>query len=202
MVAGVVPLVLKSSPESTIADFCQHVDTRIREALRHQRFPVHGLEGDGGLRGQMQTANRVVINFVPFRLTMDLAGVPATATYTTFGPVGHFGLFFLGAGDQQSICTAGAGQPFSNFDPSDLAGRLERVLVVMTADAGRRLSSVDVLGAGEPVRLDELGNRAVLTQPAPPARSVPVLFGGHVARSPEAVAVSFAGRLHDVPGTR
>ena len=46
MVAGVVPLVLKASPESTVADFCQHVDTRIREALQHQRFPVHALEGE------------------------------------------------------------------------------------------------------------------------------------------------------------
>ena len=41
MVAGVVPLVLKASPESSVADFCKHVDTRIREALKHQRFPVH-----------------------------------------------------------------------------------------------------------------------------------------------------------------
>ena len=83
-----------------LRDFCEHVDTRIRELLRHQRFPVHVLEGDGGLRGPMQTANRVVINFVPSRLTLNLAGVPATATYTTFGPVGHFGLFFLGFGEQ------------------------------------------------------------------------------------------------------
>ncbi len=44
MVAGVVPLVMKVSPESTVADFCQHVDTRIREALQHQRFPVQALE--------------------------------------------------------------------------------------------------------------------------------------------------------------
>ena len=41
MVAGVVPLVLKASPESSVADFCKQVDTRTREALKHQRFPVH-----------------------------------------------------------------------------------------------------------------------------------------------------------------
>ena len=191
MVAGVVPLVLKAPPESPVADFCQHVDTRIREALRHQRFPVHVLEGEGGLRGRAQAANRVIINFVPFRLTMDLAGVPATASYTTFGPVGHFGLFFLGAGDQ--LITAGAGQPFSNFDPSDLAGRLQRVLVAMAADPGRRLSSVDVVGDEERAGLDGMGNRAVLTRPVPAARSVPVVFAERVGCSPGAVAVSFAG---------
>ena len=47
-----------------------------------------------------------------------------------------------------------------------LIERLQRVLVAMTADPTRSLSSVDVLDAGEHARLDEIGNRAVLTQPA------------------------------------
>ncbi|MGN6335158.1 condensation domain-containing protein, partial [Mycobacterium sp.] len=193
MVAGVVPLVLKASPESLVADFCKHVDTRIREALKHQRFPVHLLEGEGDLRGARQAANRVVLNFVPARLTLDLAGVPATATYTTFGPVGHFGLFFYGVGDEQLFSTAGAGQPFSSFDPSDLAGRLQQVLVAMTAEPTRRLSSMDLLGGSEHLRLDGWGNRAVLTQPTSTPVSIPVLFAAQVARTPEAVAVSFEG---------
>ena len=50
-----------------------------------------------------------------------------------------------------------------------LIERLERVLVAMTADPARRLSSMDVLDDGEHARLDEIGNRAVLTRPAPPA---------------------------------
>ena len=46
----------------------------------------------------------------------------------------------------------------------------------------------------EHARLDEIGNRAVLTQPAPAAVSVPMLFAAQVARAPEAVAVSFEDR--------
>ncbi|WP_172826157.1 non-ribosomal peptide synthase/polyketide synthase [Mycobacterium colombiense] len=194
MVAGVVPLVLKASPESLVADFCKHVDTRIREAVKHQRFPVHLLEGDGDGRGLGRAANRVVLNFVPARLTLDLGGVPATATYTTFGPIGHFGLLFYGFGDEQLFSTAGAGQPFSSFDVSDLAGRLQRLLVAMAADPTRSLSSVHVLEAGERARLDGWGNRSVLTEPAPPPVSVPALFAEQVARAPEAVAVTFEGR--------
>ena len=38
-----------------------------------------------------------------------------------------------------------------------LIERLERVLVAMTADPTRSLSSVDVLDAGEHARLDEVG---------------------------------------------
>ncbi len=193
MVAGVVPLVLQASPESSVADFCKHVDTRSREALKHQRFPVHVLESGDDLRGPRRAANRVILNFIPARLTSNFADVPATATYTTFGAVGHFGLFFVGAGDEQLFSTAGAGQPFSNFDPSNLAGRLQRVLISMTADPTRRLSSMDVLDAGEQARLDGWGNRAVLSQPATPV-SIPALWAAQVARTPHAVAVTFQGR--------
>ena len=58
------------------------------------------------------------------------------------------------------------------FDPASihmLIERLERVLGAMTADPARRISSIDVLDAAEHARLDEVGNRAVLTQPAPGA---------------------------------
>ncbi len=67
----------------------------------------------------------------------------------------------------------------------------------MTADPGRRLSSLDLLDAGERARLDEVGNRAVLigqgSAPGPAPVSIPVLFAAQVARTPEAVAVSFEG---------
>ena len=75
-----------------------------------------------------------------------------------------------------------------------LIERLERVVVAMTADPTRRVSSMDLLDEGEHARLDELGNRAVLTQPATAPVSVPVLFAEQVARAPEAVAVTFEGR--------
>ncbi len=75
-----------------------------------------------------------------------------------------------------------------------LIERLQRVLVAMTADPTRRLSSMDVLDEAEHARLDGWGNRAVLTRPAPAAVSIPALFAAQVARTPEAVALSFGGR--------
>ena len=53
---------------------------------------------------------------------------------------------------------------------------------------------MDLLDAGEHARLDERGNRAVLTQPATAPVSIPVLFAAQVARTPEAVAMSCGGR--------
>src|SRR5262249_10197308 len=69
-----------------------------------------------------------------------------------------------------------------------LIERLRRVVVARTADPTRSLSAVDVLDAGEHARLDEIGNRAVLTQPVTPV-SIPVLFAARVACAPEAVAI-------------
>ena len=114
--------------------------------------------------------------------------------------MGDFGLIFSGAGDQLSLSTAGAGGPFSNFDVSDLARRLERVLVAMTADPGRRLSSMDVLDEGEHARLDGWGNRAVLAEPASDAG----VDSGGVCRAGGARARSGGGDLRgsfvDLPG--
>ncbi|OBG17976.1 non-ribosomal peptide synthetase [Mycolicibacterium celeriflavum] len=70
-----------------------------------------------------------------------------------------------------------------------LIARLERVLVAITADAGLRLSSVDVLDEAERARLGGWGNRAVLGESAPVSGSIPVLFAAQVARTPAAVAI-------------
>ncbi|MDH6245550.1 amino acid adenylation domain-containing protein, partial [Mycobacterium sp. OTB74] len=194
MIAGVVPLVLRVSPGSSVAGFCEHVDTRIREALQHQRFPVRALENKAHPRGAGQPADRVNVNFLPSTFTVNFGGVAASASLTNAGLGSGFGLIFSGVGDQLFLSTAGAGQPLSNFDVSDLAARLRRVLVALTGDPGRLLSSVDVLDVGEHARLDELGNRAVLSEPVSTSVSIPVLFAEHVQCSPEGVALSFGGR--------
>ena len=194
MITGDVPLVLKASPESAVASFCEHVDTRLREALQHQRFPVRVIENKARLRGSAQTSNRVIVNFIPTTHLGDLAGAPASGTLTHTNLVDQFGLFFYRDDDRLFLSTAGAGQLFSDCDVRDLVERLERVLVAMTADPTRSLSSVDLLDEGEHARLDEIGNRAVLTEPAITPVSIPVLFAAQVARTPDAVAVTFEGR--------
>ncbi|WP_333893039.1 amino acid adenylation domain-containing protein [Mycolicibacterium gadium] len=192
MVAGVVPLVLKVSPESTVADFCGHVDARIREALQHQRFPVQALERNAQ-RGQGQPAERVTVDFFPTAFSLDFGGVAASATMTNSGLVGGFGLVFSGVGDQLFLSTLGAGHPLSNFDASELAELLRRVLMAMTVNPRRALSSIDSRDADDYARLDEWGNRAMLIQPAEASASIPYLFAAQVMRCPETVALTFEG---------
>ncbi len=194
MVSGIVPLLLRVSPESIVSSFCEHVDTRIREAVQHQRFPVHTLERKAHHRSSRQPADRVSVNFTPSTTILPFAGAAASVYYPMVGHVDHLGLFFYSADGQLFLTTVGAGQPFSNFDVSDIAGHLQRVLVAMTADPTRPLSSVDVLDEAEHARLDRWGNRAVLTRPATAGVSIPVLFAAQAARTPEAAAVTFEGR--------
>ena len=56
------------------------------------------------------------------------------------------------------------------------------------ADPKRRLLSIDLLDGGELARLDEWGNRAVLTRPVVGV-TIPELFAAQVAHAPEAVAL-------------
>ena len=75
-----------------------------------------------------------------------------------------------------------------------LIERLERALMAVTADPTQRLSSIDLLDEAEHARLDEIGNRAVLTQPRTAPVSIPVLFAAQVAGTPDAVALVSEGR--------
>ena len=81
-----------------------------------------------------------------------------------------------------------------------LIERFKRVLVAMTADPSRRLSSMDLLDAGEHARLDGWGNRAVLTQPATHAG----VDSGVVRRAggphPGGGGDELRGPVHDVSG--
>ncbi|WP_156664268.1 AMP-binding protein, partial [Mycobacterium sp. 852002-51613_SCH5001154] len=192
MVAGVVPLVLRVSPELAVAEFCQHVDTRIREAIEHQRFPVQALERR--TRGPAGRAERVSVNFIPSAFTLPFGGVTASASYTNSGQASGFGLIFSTDGDHLYLSTAGAWQPFSGLDTSDLARHLERVLVALTTDTTRRLLSIDVLEESERARLAGWGNWAAGERSGPSGRSIPELFAVQVGRAPGAVAISCAGR--------
>ena len=75
-----------------------------------------------------------------------------------------------------------------------LIERLRRVLVALTADPTQRLSSIDLLDEAERARLDGWGNQPALTHQMGPPVSIPALFAAQVARTPEAVAVTFDGR--------
>ncbi|WP_158169992.1 non-ribosomal peptide synthetase, partial [Mycolicibacterium smegmatis] len=83
------------------------------------------------------------------------------------------------------------------FDPASIDSvidRLRRVLVTMTDDPTQPVASIDMLSVDEHARLDEFGNRAVLIASEPARTSIPTVFAEQAARTPQAVAISSAGR--------
>ncbi|WP_249383561.1 non-ribosomal peptide synthetase [Mycobacterium sp. DBP42] len=63
----------------------------------------------------------------------------------------------------------------------------------MTAEANRRLLSMDLDDDDELEELDGWGNRSALTETTPQTGTIPELFSEQVTRDPRAVAVSFDG---------
>ncbi|MCV7241165.1 AMP-binding protein, partial [Mycobacterium mantenii] len=192
MVAGVVPLVFTASPRSSVTDFCKHVERRIEEAVAHQRFPVHALERK--VRGLTKSPERVSVNFIPSAFTLPFGAVTASASYTNSGQADGFGLIFTTDGDELFLSTAGVWEPWSGLNASDLAVRLQRVLVAMTDDPRRRLSSIEVVDENERARLGEWGNNGSALGRSVRPVSVVGLFAAQVARTPGAVAVRCEGR--------
>ncbi|MCV7197241.1 non-ribosomal peptide synthetase [Mycobacterium angelicum] len=195
MVSGVVPLVLQAAPDTAFTDFCGHVDMRIQEALRHQRFPVHSSADRGERRAAGATASRVSVNFLPRATVTPFGDAPVSAVGTNYGRVNYFGLFSTMDGDQLLLSTVGAGQPYSDFDAADFAKRLSQILLAVADDPGRRLSSVDLVHGAERAHLRKWGNQAApsVTSRSAPA-SVPALFAAQVAATPEAVALVCEGQ--------
>ncbi|WP_156428048.1 non-ribosomal peptide synthetase, partial [Mycobacterium sp. GA-1999] len=194
MVTGFVPLVLRPSPEFAVADFCRHVDTRMREALQHQRFPVQVLENKAGLRGWGQVSNRVVVNFIPTTHIGHFGDAAASGTLTHAALGDQFGLVFFRDDDRLFLSTPGTAHSFADCDLRSLAQQLERLLAAMAADPERSLSSVGLLDELDCARLDGLANRAALATAPVVSLSVPALFAAQVARAPEAVALVCEGR--------
>ncbi|ORB98712.1 non-ribosomal peptide synthetase, partial [Mycobacterium kansasii] len=135
-----------------------------------------GADFAGGLRlGDVQVSSLPVRTHTA---RMDLVFSLAESFTETGGPAGINGVveFRTDVFDAASI--------------EMLVKRLERVLVAVTADPGRRLSSVDVVGVDEHARLVRWGNWAALAAGGVSAAvSVPQLWQAQVGRTPRAVAL-------------
>ena len=188
-----IPIRLNETP-TTYLDAVEHIALSERAGHRYRRYPLQAMQSDAG-----RPLFNTVFNFVNYHLFAELAGATGIelldfeayeqtnfALGATAGIDPRTGRLFVRVnGDPESV-TATQVREYTNT--------FTRVLTAVVRSPTLRLSSVDVLDELEHARLNEIGNRAVLTRPAPPAVSIPVLFAGQVARTPDAVAVTFEGR--------
>ncbi|ORA07480.1 non-ribosomal peptide synthetase, partial [Mycobacterium arosiense ATCC BAA-1401 = DSM 45069] len=189
-----VPVRARIAPASTTADLLDQMQTAYNDTLEHQHLAlseIHRITGQDKLFDTLF----VLENYPVDTATLSGGDHQLAITEFTGREYNHYPLTVQATPGRQLGLRAEYDTDV--FDPDSihaLIDRFQRVLVAMTTDPNRRLSSIDLLDASERARLDAVGNRATLTRSGPAPMSIPALFAEQVDRAPEAVAVTFEGR--------
>ncbi len=201
LLINTVPVRATITPATTIADLLDQLQNAHNHTLEHQHLAlpeIHRITGHEQLFDTLFVYENYPID------TTALAGVHELAiTEFTNREYTHYPLTVQAQpGHELGLRVEYDTEVFDTASIQTLIERLQRVLVAITADPTRRLSSIDLLDEAEHARLDGWGNRAVLTQPTSTPVSIPVVFAAQVARTPEAVAITFEGRSMTYRRTR
>ena len=192
LLINTVPVRAHITPTTTTADLLDQLHSAHNHTLDHQHLALSEIHRATG-HDQLFDTLFVYENY-PVDTAALFSANGLTITEITTREFNHYPLTLQAVPGTE----LGLRVEFDTdvFDPAGIQafiGRLQRVLAAMSADPSARLSSVDVLDAGERARLDEIGNRAVLTEPSTPV-SIPMQWAAQVARAPEAVAISCGER--------
>jgi amino acid adenylation domain-containing protein/non-ribosomal peptide synthase protein (TIGR01720 family) len=188
-----LPVRARITSATTFVDLLEQLQSAHNHTLEHQHLAlseVHRITGHDRLFDTLFVYENYPID------TAALSGVDGLAvTEFSSREYNHYPLAILALpGEELGLRVEFDTDVFDAAAIDKLVGRLQRLLVVMTADPGRRLSSVDLLEGSEHALLDGWGNRAVLTQPQSAPASIPAVFAAQVARVSEAVAISCGQR--------
>ena len=184
-----VPVRASITPATTTADLLRQLQDSHTHTLEHQHVTlgdIHRIVGHEQLFDTLFVYENYPID-ASIVMDDDLVISGITTRECTHYPL----VLQASPGDELRISVNYRSDLFDAESVASLAKRLERVMVAMAADPAASLSSVDLLDATLRRRLDEWGNRAVLTVPASAAESIPMLLAAQVARTPDSVAVSF-----------
>jgi amino acid adenylation domain-containing protein len=192
LLINTVPVRANITPTTTTAHLIDQLQSANNDTLEHQHLAlseIHRLTGNGQLFDTLFVFENYPIDTAGMSSADGLAITEFNARESTHYPLTVQAI----PGHELGLRVEFDTDVFDTDRIQALIGRLQRLLVATAADPTRRLSSIDPLDAGEHARVDEIGNRAVLIQPATGV-SIPELFTAQVARTPEALAVTFEGR--------
>ena len=187
-----VPVRANISAATTTADLLDQLQRAHTKTFEHQHLAlseIHRITGHDQLFDTLLVFENYPVDSAVFSGIDGLAIAEFTTREST-----HYPLTVLAQpGHELGLRVEFDTRSFDAASIDTLIERLQQILVAMTADPTRRLSSIDLLDHAEHARLDGWGNRATLTNP-PAATSIPALFAAQVQRTPEAIAVSCGER--------
>ena len=190
LLINTVPVRANVTPETTTAELLEQLQSAHNRTLEHQHLALHDIHRLTGHDRLFDTL--FVYENYPID-TNALVGVDGLAI-TDFNnrEYNHYPLAVQAMpGSELGLRVEFDTDVFDAAGIEALIERLARVLAAMTADPTQRLSSMDVLDAGEHARLDGWSNRAVLTEPMSPAD----VDSGVVCRAGGACAAGGGGDL-------
>ncbi len=193
LLINTIPVRAHITPATTTADLLDQLQGAHTDTLEHEHLSlseIHRLTGHEKLFDTL-------FAYENYPLETSAMAVNHELSITDFDVFerNHYPLTMQAAlsGDRLGLRVEYDADVFDRRTIGALTDRLERVLVAMTTDPARRLSSVDLLDGPEHARLDAIGNRAALTRPEPAPASIVDLFAAQVAHRPDAVAISWTG---------
>ncbi|MGO4443554.1 amino acid adenylation domain-containing protein [Mycobacterium sp. 2YAF39] len=188
LMINTVPVRAHVSASTTVADLLGQLQRHHNDTIEHEHLPLNEIHR---ITGHDQLFDTV---FVYENYPIDAAallGVHELAmTEFSSREYNHYPLSVVAIpGHELGLRVEFDTDLFDIAGIEALVQRLKGLLVAMTADPSTRVSSIDLLNAGEHQQLDEWGNRVVLAQLDPTRMSIPELFAKHVDSAPETVAL-------------
>ncbi len=183
LLINTVPVRARITATTTTTDLLDQLQRAHNDTLEHQHLAlieIHRITGHDQLFDTLFVYENYPVDTAALSGDHELAITEFTIHQSTHYPLA----VVAGPGDELGLRVEYDTDVFDSAGVEVLVERLQRVLVAMTADPLRRLSSIDVLDEVEHARLQRWGNRAVLTRPAAAAVSIPGLFAAQVARAP------------------
>ena len=156
LLINTVPLRANVTAAATTVDLLDQLQRAHTKTLEHQHLSlteIHRLTGHDQLFDTLFVFENYPVDITALSGAQDLAITEFTSREST-----HYLLTVLAQpGHELGLRVEFDIDVFDAASIEALIERLQRVLVAMTADPTRRLSSMDVLDAGEHARLDEVG---------------------------------------------
>ncbi|HEY6350224.1 MAG TPA: amino acid adenylation domain-containing protein, partial [Candidatus Angelobacter sp.] len=188
MTTNVLPLRLAVKPEESFSDLLKQTGLRMREAVRHQRYPAADLRHDLGLSPEEPDIYGAVVNVMPFDYNLRFAGHFARVHNLSNGPADELSVVVYDRQDNSDVRLDFDANP-AHYTTEELSAHQRRFLWLLrqlVANADLPLHRFEILSTEERCQLVEEFNATA--HPIPQA-SLAQLFEAQAAQTPNATAL-------------
>jgi nonribosomal peptide synthetase DhbF len=194
LATNVVPLRLVVDLNGTIGTLLKQVGRRVRDALRHQRYPASELRADLGLTPDHPALYGTLVNSRPADGDLNFAGGAIRKHDLTEGRIEDFMVATRmgGPGADMRLDFSANGRHYDKTDIEAHRRRFVRLVEQIATAYGQpdqSLYLLEILSAEERRVLSDFADGGLVAPPKP----FPALFEAQAAASPDAQALIFGG---------